>query len=64
MIGSDLRITRVNLDRIGEVRFQSSFALRFQGIKIPSFLRRSVGNKVGLRVDTSGVRELLEGVYS
>ena len=32
--------------------FQSSFALRFQKIKIPSFLRRSVGNKVGLRVDT------------
>ena len=34
---------------------------KVQGIKIPSFLRRSVGNKVGLRVDTSGVRERLEG---
>ena len=37
---------------IADNLFQSSFALRFQGIKIPSFPRRSVGNKVGLRVDT------------
>ena len=32
--------------------FQSSFALRFQEIKIPSLLRRNVDNKVGMRVDT------------
>ena len=37
---------------MGDNLFQSNFALRFQEIKIPSLLRFSVGNKVGLRVDT------------
>jgi len=43
--------------------FQSNFALQFQEIKIPSLLGRSVGNKVGMRVDTQrGERAARRGI--
>lgn len=50
---------RLTIMEIGDHRFdmannfsQPSFALRFQNIKIPSLLGRSVGNKFGMRDDT------------